>query len=156
MTPFRVEGHIFKNIWFQASMHVYVQVYRSIHQKYLTQGFQWEMLTYWHYQETERLLLCVLFPPPTPPNRNAIANASIHIHPHTVHCYLDSFFVSDPSDHLDTDLIHFGEVWLKHTDVLQDLDHSFANTHTCVLWNMQMWTSEILEAKCTCAWLTKF
>ena len=62
------------------------------------------------------VLLQVYHPPPPPP-------------------YLNALFIPDSSDDLDANLTDLGEVWLHHTDVLQDLDNTLAHTHTCVLEN---------------------
>lgn len=54
---------------------------------------------------------------------------------HPLPLYLNALFIPNSSDDLDTNLTDLGEVWLHHTDVLQDLDNTLAHTHTCVLEN---------------------
>ena len=49
--------------------------------------------------------------------------------------HLDAFLVVDSPNHLETNLIHFGEVRLCQANVLEDLDHSLAHTDTSVLHN---------------------
>ena len=59
----------------------------------------------------------------------------ILLHPPPLPPYLNALFIPDSSDDLDANLTDLGEVWLHHTDVLQDLDNTLAHTHTCVLEN---------------------
>lgn len=47
--------------------------------------------------------------------------------------YLDGFFITDSPDNPHTDVIDLGEIWLVHTDVLQNLDHTLPHTDTTVL-----------------------
>ena len=54
---------------------------------------------------------------------------------HPLPPYLNALFIPDSSDDLDTNLTDLGEVWLHHTDILQDLDNTLTHTHTCVLKN---------------------
>ena len=47
--------------------------------------------------------------------------------------YLNTFFITDSSDHSDTNVTYLSKVRLENTNVLENLDHSFSHTHSGIL-----------------------